>query len=72
MDTLIDRIERELDRKKREALWYRLQVLYAEQLPALPLFFRAQGYAFPLWLRGVVPTGHQGTTTLWVEQWRAE
>lgn len=71
-DTLIDRIERELDREKRKALWHRLQVLYAEELPALPLFFRADGYVLPPWLEGVVPTGHQYSSTLWIEQWRAK
>lgn len=71
-DALIDRIERELDREKRRALWHRLQVLYAEELPALPLFFRADGYVLPHWLDGVVPTGHQYSTTLWIEQWRVK
>lgn len=71
-DKLIDQIERELDREKRKALWYRLQVLYAEELPALPLFFRADGYVLPPWLEGVVPTGHQYSSTLWIEQWRAK
>ncbi|MBL8663519.1 MAG: peptide ABC transporter substrate-binding protein, partial [Candidatus Odyssella sp.] len=71
-DALIDRIERELDREKRRALWHRLQVLYAEELPALPLFFRADGYVLPHWLDGVVPTGHQYSTTLWIERWRVK
>ncbi len=71
-DKLIDQIERELDREKRKALWYRLQVLYAEELPALPLFFRADGYVLPPWLEGVVPTGHQYSSTLWIEQWHVK
>ncbi len=71
-DTLIDQIERELDREKRKALWYRLQALYAEELPALPLFFRADGYVLPNWLEGVVPTGHQYSSTLWIENWRVK
>ena len=71
-DKLIDQIERELDREKRKALWYRLQALYAEELPALPLFFRADGYVLPPWLDGVVPTGHQYSSTLWIEQWRVK
>ena len=71
-DTLIDQIERELDREKRKALWYRLQVLYAEELPALPLFFRADGYVLPQWLDGVVPTGHQYSSTLWIENWHVK
>jgi len=26
----------------------------------------------PLWLEGVVPTGHQYASTLWIEQWHAK
>jgi peptide/nickel transport system substrate-binding protein len=72
MDGLIERIEVELDRDKRKALWRRLQHLYAEDLPALPLFFRADAFLMPKWLKGVEPTGHQYPSTLWVENWRAE
>jgi peptide/nickel transport system substrate-binding protein len=47
-----------------------LQTLYAEDLPVIPLYWRANAYVLPKWLEGVRPTGHQGTTTLWVEDWR--
>ena len=70
MDALIDAIEVELDRAKRKALWSRLQRLYAEELPVIPLYWRAEAYVLPKWLSGVRPTGHQGTTTLWIEEWR--
>ncbi|HEX5794451.1 MAG TPA: peptide ABC transporter substrate-binding protein [Geminicoccaceae bacterium] len=71
MDQLIDAIEVELDPDKREALWHRLQRIYAEDLPALPLYFRANPHIWPPWLEGVTPTGHQYASTLWVEHWRA-
>lgn len=71
MDSLIDRAEIELDRTARKALWRRMQEIYAEELPVLPLYFRAQPYVLPKWLRGVEPTGHLETTTLWVENWHA-
>lgn len=71
MDGLIDAIEVELDRDKRKALWRRLQELYVTDLPVIPLYFRANAYIMPKWLEGIVPTGHQFTTTLWVENWRA-
>jgi len=71
MDRLIDSIEVELDRDKRAALWRRLQQLYARDLPALPLYFRADAFILPHWLHGVTPTGHQYPSTLWVENWRA-
>jgi peptide/nickel transport system substrate-binding protein len=72
MDELIDAIEIELDAGKREAMWHRLQEIYAEDLPALPLYFRANPHIWPLWLEGVTPTGHQNASTLWVEHWRAK
>jgi peptide/nickel transport system substrate-binding protein len=72
MDALIDAIEIELDRDKRKDLWHRLQKLYAEELPVIPLYWRANTYVLPMWLEGVRPTGHQGTTTLWVEEWRRD
>ncbi|HXP29653.1 MAG TPA: peptide ABC transporter substrate-binding protein [Stellaceae bacterium] len=70
-DRLIDAIEVELDRGRRAALWHALQRLYAEELPALPLYFRASAFVLPPWLEGVTPTGHQYPSTLWVERWRA-
>lgn len=70
MDRLIDAIEVELDRDARLVLWRRLQHLYAEELPALPLYFRAEPYILPTWLEGVTPTGHQHPSTLRVEHWQ--
>ncbi len=70
MDALIDAIEIELDRGERKALWRRLQRLYAEELPVIPLYWRAQSHILPKWLTGVRPTGHLVTTTLWIEEWR--
>lgn len=72
VDKLLDRIETTVDRDQRKALWFRLQEIYADQLPAIPLFFRADAYILPKWLKGVVPTGHQEPTTEWVENWRVE
>ena len=69
MDRLIDAIEVELDRDQRRAMWQRLQQIYAEDLPSLPLYFRANPHVWPLWLEGVTPTGHQNPSTLWVERW---
>ncbi|MDE1967897.1 MAG: peptide ABC transporter substrate-binding protein [Alphaproteobacteria bacterium] len=70
-DHLLDAIETELDRPARAVLWRRLQALYAEELPALPLFFRAEPFILPKWLVGLTPTGHEYPSTLWIEQWRA-
>ncbi|WNJ98736.1 peptide ABC transporter substrate-binding protein [Thalassospiraceae bacterium LMO-JJ14] len=69
MDMLLEQIEVELDRDKRRELWRRLQHIYATELPALPLYFRANSYILPKWLSGLEPTGHQFPPTLWVENW---
>jgi peptide/nickel transport system substrate-binding protein len=70
VDKLLDTIETTIDRGKRKALWFRLQRIYADTLPAIPLFFRADAFIIPKWLEGVVPTGHQEPTTAWVENWK--
>jgi peptide/nickel transport system substrate-binding protein len=69
-DTLMDAIEVELDPAKRFEMWHKLQTLYAEQLPALPLYFRADAFVLPKWLDGVVSTGHDAPSTLWIDKWR--
>ncbi|MBV1799632.1 peptide ABC transporter substrate-binding protein [Siccirubricoccus sp. G192] len=70
MDALLEALPQELDREKRRALWSRLQAIYAEELPSLPLWFRADAHVWPSWLQGVRPTGHLNPTSLWVEEWR--
>ncbi len=70
VDSLLEAIEVELDERRRRELWRALQIRYAEALPALPLFFRAEAHVWPRWLEGVAPTGHLAPTTLWVERWR--
>jgi peptide/nickel transport system substrate-binding protein len=72
MDKVIDDLEVVCEPKANQALWNRMQTIYAEELPALPLYFRANAYILPKWLKGVTPTGHQYPTTLWVEDWSAE
>ena len=72
MDELLGAIEVELDRDKRKLLWEELQRIYAGDLPALPLFFRADAHVWPKWLSGIRPTGHMAPVTLWVEEWRVD
>ena len=70
MDALTHAIPEELDVTQRRAMWRRLQAIYAEDLPAIPLWFRADAHVWPQWLDGVRPTGHLNVSTLWAEQWR--
>jgi len=69
MDRIIDTLETELDRAKRQALWAEAQVLYATDLPSLPLYFRSDAFILPKWLGGLTPTGNQFPSTLWVTDW---
>lgn len=72
MDKAIDSAERELDPAKRRGYFADIQRLYAEELPVLPMFFRVDSFVIPKPLKGVVPTGHLNSSTLWIEQWRWE
>ena len=72
MDQALDDAERELDLAKRKALFGDIQRIHAEDLPVLPLFFRVDPFVIPKQLKGVTPTGHLNSSTLWVEQWRWE
>lgn len=72
MDKTIDDMEVVCEKEANQALWNRMQTIYAEELPVIPLYFRANAFILPKWLRGVRPTGHQYPTSLWVEEWAAE
>ena len=69
LDVVLDGLEIACEEKINDALWTRLQEIYAQRLPALPLFYRTDVYIKPLWLQGIVPTGHQFASTLWIEEW---
>lgn len=72
MDKVLDDMEVVCEPEANQALWNRMQALYAEELPVIPLYFRANAFILPKWLKGVAPTGHQYPTTLWIETWTAE
>jgi peptide/nickel transport system substrate-binding protein len=70
MDKVLDAAERELDVGKRRAEFAEILRLYADDLPVLPMYFRVDAFVIPKPLKGVRPTGHQNSSTLWIEQWR--
>jgi peptide/nickel transport system substrate-binding protein len=72
MDKAIDAAERELDEGKRRGYFADIQRLYADDLPVLPMYFRVDSFVIPKPLKGVEPTGHLNSSTLWIEQWRWE
>ncbi|WP_448190157.1 peptide ABC transporter substrate-binding protein [Azospirillum sp. sgz301742] len=69
MDKVLDDLETVCEPAANKRLWTRLQQIYADELPALPLFFRADPHILPTWIDGIVPTGHESATTLWIETW---
>jgi peptide/nickel transport system substrate-binding protein len=69
MDADIAAADSELDPLKQKAIWSEMQHIYAEQLPVLPLFFRAEPHITPTWLRGYTPTGHADLSSYWAEEW---
>lgn len=71
VDAAINALETELDPAKQKAIWVDLQKLYASQIRVIPLFFRAEPYIVPKWLKGFTPTGHGDYSPLWAENWYA-
>ena len=71
MDADIARADSELDPAKQKAVWADMQKIYAEQLPVLPLYFRAEPHVVPKWLKGYTPTGHNDYSPLWAENWHS-
>jgi peptide/nickel transport system substrate-binding protein len=71
VDRMIEAIPLELDAAKRQPIWAALQRRIATDLPALPLWHRADAHVWPRWLEGIRPTGHQNYSSLWVTEWRA-
>jgi len=70
MDKALEGAERELDPVKRRAFFADILRLYADDLPVLPMYFRVDSFVIPKQLKGIVPTGHQGSTSQWIETWR--
>ncbi len=64
--------ETELDVGKRRAAWSDMQHIYADELPALPLFINAVPQAVPKWLKGYGPSGTGQPFTMQAEYWHAE
>jgi peptide/nickel transport system substrate-binding protein len=72
MDADIAALETELDPPQQKRISADMQRIYADQLPALPLFFRAEAAVLPTWLHGYELTGHSGYSSRWAEFWHAD
>ena len=71
MDADIEKMESELDPAKTRGIWAEMQKIYADQVPVVPLFFRAEPHIIPKWLKGYTPTGHGDYSPLWAENWKS-
>jgi peptide/nickel transport system substrate-binding protein len=72
MDADIAGLETELDPERQRRIAADMQRIYAAQLPALPLFFRAEAAVVPTWLHGYALTGYSGHSSRWAEFWHAD
>ena len=72
MDADIAALETELDPEGQKRISADMQRIYAEQLPALPLFFRAEAAVVPTWLHGYALIEHSGYSSRWAEFWHAD
>jgi peptide/nickel transport system substrate-binding protein len=72
MDADIAAVEGELDPAQQKLIWADMQRIYAERLPALPLFFRSEAHVTPLWLQGYAATGQGDPSTDWAENWHPD
>ncbi|MDD9900460.1 MAG: peptide ABC transporter substrate-binding protein [Alphaproteobacteria bacterium] len=71
MDYSLNELEVVCEKNANQKLWSDIQSIYASDLPALPLYFRANAFIVPTWLKGITPTGHMHPTTFWIEDWNA-
>ena len=72
VDRGITEVEGELDPAKAKITWSAMQRIYAEQLPALPMFFRAEPHVTPKWLRGYQPLGNGYIVAIFAENWTSQ
>ncbi|MBP7843985.1 MAG: peptide ABC transporter substrate-binding protein [Proteobacteria bacterium] len=68
-DALLDKIPLEFNFDKRKLMVQRLQEIYAEELPALPLNLRADFAIVPSKMTGYETTGHQFYSTQYSWRW---
>jgi peptide/nickel transport system substrate-binding protein len=71
-DAEILTVESELDPAQQRQTWAKLQRMFADDLPQLPLWFTVQPHVIPKWLRGYAPTGHVDYSSKWAEDWHPD
>jgi peptide/nickel transport system substrate-binding protein len=69
VDDLLVKIFTEFDFAKRKQMMARIQHLYVEEVPVIPLYYRAELVILPTNLKNMEMTGHQFYSTQRVEDW---
>lgn len=72
VDNLIDQIDVEFDPLKRLEKIHRIVYLYTQDVPVIPLFYRADVAVTPKAMSGYRLPGHQFTETNHIETWSVE
>lgn len=72
MDKLIDDMDLEMNHKKRLEIAWEMQKLYTEDIPAIPLYYRADNAVIPKNLKNFRLSGHQFSETNEIEKWTLE
>jgi peptide/nickel transport system substrate-binding protein len=68
-DRLVEIFNRTLDRRERQALVTQLLRIYSEDLPFIPLFFRAQPFAHVAALHGPAPAAPESSIPWNIHEW---
>jgi peptide/nickel transport system substrate-binding protein len=68
-DKLLEDVMLEFDFAKRKQMMERIQQIYTEEVPVLPLYLRAEIAVTPKKLSGFKLAGHLFYSTLGVENW---
>ncbi len=69
MDAALTALATETRATQQQQLWLRVQQLYLDKLPGLPLYFRPVGGILPRALHGFPVYGHLTPASLWAEEW---
>jgi peptide/nickel transport system substrate-binding protein len=72
IDRAIESAQVHCSAEDQKKAWGDIQRATSAELPILPLYFRVNTDVTPKWLHGVRQTGHQFSSTMWVETWTVD
>jgi peptide/nickel transport system substrate-binding protein len=69
VDKWTEEVEREFDPKKRSVLMKKIMKAYTDELPAMPLYYKANNSVIPKGLKNFKLSGHSYSEFLYAETW---